>query len=70
MGALRHPGHEDGGRGSGAAARARSVPLLRALPSTGGTEGDSALEPGRVWPRATLGRLRPLPSLELLVGPS
>lgn len=60
MGALRHPGHEDGGRGSGAAARAGSVPLLRAfLAFTGGTEGDAALEPGRVWPRATLGRLRP-----------
>lgn len=35
MGALRHPGHEDGGRGSGAAARAWSVPLKRALPSPG-----------------------------------
>lgn len=38
--------------------------------SKGEPRGDSALELGRVWPRATLGRLRPQSSLELLVGPS
>lgn len=50
MGAPRRPGHEDGGGGSGAAARARSVPLCG--PSLHPrNEGDPALARGRVQPR-------------------